>query len=292
MASDLGTHFGPFGVEFTTYAGHGRELAREAAAKGGKLIIACGGDGTVNEVANGIIESGTDAEMGILPSGTGGDLRRSLKIPQDTRSAVRALRDGITRQIDAGRVTYLDTDGNEASRYFLNVSSFGLAAGVIRRVKSNSLVEWLPFDALRGRANFAISTLRELTDLEAVAVRVKIDEREEQTIRTVNFCVANARYFGGGMMIAPNAKLNDGMLDVINIGDMSALKVVANAPSVYRGSHLDLDEVADTLAKRIEARPAEDGARIQIEIDGELPGTLPAVFEVVPSAIKVRVPRQ
>ena len=291
IASDLRTHFGPFNVAFTKGPGDGIELAYKAAKAGRELIIACGGDGTVNEVANGILRSETGVEMGVFPSGTGGDFRRTLGMPTELREAARALRTGVTKSIDVGKVTYTDFDGGSAERYFLNVTSFGLAASIIERVKGSSSLSWLPLDTVRGRASFALSTLQEVVGLEPEIVRIRIDGGEERSLQTVNFCVANARYFGGGMMIAPDAKLDDGFLDVINIGDIKTAKVILNAYTLYRGTHLDLSEVKDTLAKRIEARPANDSDEIHIEIDGELPGKLPAVYEVAPKALRVRVPR-
>lgn len=290
-ASDLRAHFGAYNVAFTKAAGDGVNLARNAADAGREFIIACGGDGTINEVANGILQSGKDVELGVLPSGTGGDFRRSLGMPQLPRDAARALRDGTTRRIDAGRVTFQGHSGETTSRYFLNVSSFGLAASIIERVKSNKALDWLPLGGVRGRANFALSTLTEVVGLDAVTVKVRIDSGEEKLLQTVNFCVANARYFGGGMMIAPNAKLDDGKLDIVNIGDIRTAKVLLNAYTLYNGSHLDLAEVKSTLARRIEIAPARLGDDIHIETDGELPGRLPAVYEIVPAALRVRVPR-
>ncbi len=290
-AADLRAHFGPFSVAFTKGPGDGIELARRAAGSGREFIIACGGDGTINEVANGILLSGCDAELGVLPSGTGGDFRRTLGLPYNNRDAAAALRDGETRRIDAGRVTFYDHDGEEASRYFLNVSSAGLAATIIRRVKSAKVFDWLPVESMRGRANFAISTLQEVLDLEPTTVRVRIDDGEEHSLQTIAFCIANSRYFGGGMMIAPDAAINDGLLDVVNIGDIGTLKVLINAWSLYRGTHGRLDEVKTTQARRIEIWPADDADLVFIETDGELPGGLPAVYEIVPQAIRVRVPR-
>ncbi|MBK9152699.1 MAG: diacylglycerol kinase family lipid kinase [Chloracidobacterium sp.] len=288
IASDLRAHFGPFKVAFTKAAGDGTILARKYAAESASLIIACGGDGTINEVANGILESGADAELGIFPSGTGGDFRRSLEIPGSHREAARALREGRTKRIDVGRVSFTDHYGGPASRYFLNVSSFGLAASIIGRVKSNKALEWLPLGGVRGRASFALSTLQEVVGLDAASVLVKIDGGEERPLLTVNFCVANARYFGGGMLIAPEAKLDDGYFDVVNIGDIKTAKILLNAYTLYNGSHLNLEEVKSIHAKKIEARPA--GPDVQIETDGELPGRLPAVYEIVPRALSVRVP--
>ncbi len=290
-ASDLRAHFGPFSVAWTKGPGDGIDLAERAAESGRKFIIACGGDGTINEVANGILRSGEDVELGVLPSGTGGDFRRTLGMPLTNRDAADALRDGETRTIDAGKVTFLDLHGNKVERYFLNVSSFGLAASIIKRVKSAKVFDWLPVESVRGRANFAASTLREIVGMEPVLVRVKIDDRDQETLQTINFCIANARYFGGGMMIAPNAKINDGFLDVVNIGDISTAKILLNAYTLYRGTHNDLPEVKSTTARKIEVSALDPSTEILLETDGELPGKLPATYEVVPDALRVRVPR-
>lgn len=291
IASDLRTHFGPFQVAFTKGPANGIELAKRSAEEGRKFIIACGGDGTINEIANGILLSNTDCELGIFPSGTGGDFRRTLGIPSELREAARALREGQTRSIDVGKVTFQNKDNQPVSRFFLNISSFGLAASIIERVKSSTSLNWLPLDTIRGRASFALSTLQEVVGLDSTRVRVKIDDGEETPLTTVNFCVANARYFGGGMMIAPEAKLGDGFLDIINIGDIKTAKIVLNAYTLYRGTHLDLPEVKDTLAKRIEARPFNDTDEVHIEVDGELLGKLPAIYEVVAGALRVRTPK-
>ncbi|MEO6333510.1 MAG: diacylglycerol kinase family protein [Pyrinomonadaceae bacterium] len=290
IASDLRTHFGPFNVAFTRGPGDGIELARRAAEAGRTFIISCGGDGTINEIANGILRSGKDVELGVLPSGTGGDFRRTIGMPLEVREAALALKDGDTKRIDVGRVAFVDHEDKPAERYFLNVTSFGLAASIIERVKGSTSLSWLPMDSVRGRASFALSTLQEVIALGATSVRVKIDDKDERTLQTVNFCVANARFFGGGMKIAPAAKINDGRLDVINIGDIRTAKIILNAYTLYRGTHLDLPEVKATLAKRIEAKPLRDDQEVHIEIDGELPGKLPAIYEVVPSAIRIRVP--
>jgi YegS/Rv2252/BmrU family lipid kinase len=291
IASDLRAHFGAFQVAFTKTRGDGTKLALRGAEQGRKFIIACGGDGTINEVANGILQSGADIELGVLPSGTGGDFRRTLGIPTNAREAALGLKNGETRSIDVGRVTFFSHEGERISRYFLNVSSFGLSASIIERVKTKTSLGWLPHDLLRGKASFALSTLQEVLDLNFTTVRVKIDDKEEKSLNTINFAVANSRFFGGGMKIAPEAKINDGYLDVINIGDIKTAKILLNAYTLYRGSHLSLPEVKSTLARKIEVSPADKNQEIHIETDGELPGRLPAVYEVVPGALKVRIPK-
>lgn len=291
IASDLRAHFGAFQVAFTKKSGDGIEMAKRGAAGGRKFIIACGGDGTINEVANGILESGKDVELGVLPSGTGGDFRRTLNIPTGAREAAKTLKDGATKLIDVGKVTFFNHENRQVSRYFLNVSSFGLSAAINVRVKEKDAFKWLPFDAVRGKAKFAVSTLQEVLDSEFATVRVSIDDAEEKLLNTINFCVANSRFFGGGMKIAPNALIDDGFLNVVNIGDIKTAKILLNAYKLYIGSHLELKEVKEKLARRVSVRPADENQKIYLETDGELPGRLPAVFEVVPLALRVRVPK-
>ncbi len=291
-ASDVRAHFGPFAVAFTKSQGDGITIAERAANAGRKFIIACGGDGTINEVANGILLSGRDVELGVLPSGTGGDFRRTLGLPLTNREAAKALRDGETKQMDVGKVTFQDHSGKGVSRFFLNVSSVGLAADIVKRVKSTKVFDWLPVESIRGRANFAVSTLQEVVSLEPDLVRVRFDDREVKTLQTIAFCVANSRYFGGGMLIAPDAKINDGLLNIVNIGDIGTAKIFFNVHSIYRGTHDSLKEVKNTLARRIEISSVDPSKEIFLETDGELPGKLPAVYEVVPAALRVRVPRK
>ena len=291
-ASDVRAHFGPFAVAFTKCQGDGIAIATRAAKAGRKFIIACGGDGTINEVANGILLSGEDVELGVLPSGTGGDLRRTLGLPLTNREAAKALRDGETKQMDVGKVTFHDHSGNEVSRFFLNFSSVGLAADIVKRVKSAKVFDWLPVESMRVRANFAVSTLQEVMSLEPDLVRVRFDDGDEKTLQTIAFCVANSRYFGGGMLIAPNAKINDGLLNVVNIGDIGTAKIFLNVHSIYRGTHDSLKEVKNTLASRIEISSVDPAKQIFLETDGELPGKLPAVYEIVPNALRIRFPRR
>ena len=289
-ASDLRAHFGAFQVAFTKQQGDGIILAQNAARSGRKFIIACGGDGTINEVVNGILLSKGDVEFGVMPSGTGGDFRRTIKMSANSRDAARELREGKTKLVDVGKVGFTDFQNEKVSRYFLNVSSFGLSASINERVKKPNLLRWLPANHVRGKANFAISTFQEVLENDFLTVRVKLDDKAEKTLQTINFAVANSRFFGGGMKIAPEACINDGFFDVINIGDINTAKILLNAWKLYGGSHLDLKEVKSTLAKRIEVSPMNESEDIFIETDGELPGKLPAIYEILPQALKVRVP--
>jgi YegS/Rv2252/BmrU family lipid kinase len=275
IASDLRSQFGSFQVVFTKQRGDATTLASEAARKGAKLIIACGGDGTISEVANGILSSGKDAELGILPSGTGGDFRRTLEIPSRARDAARVLRTGRSVRIDVGRVSYTDGNGADATRYFVGVASCGMSTKVIERVKGDEV-------------SFASALLKTAMRNAPVRLVVQLDDSHERHLIVSNLCIANARYFGGGMKIAPDAKLTDGKLDVISIGDLSAMKLFTSAPRVYTGSHLSMPEVSHALARKITVRAADRAAEVALEVDGELPGRLPATFQIIPEALRVR----
>jgi diacylglycerol kinase (ATP) len=294
IASELATHFGAFTPKFTTQAGEGIELAAAAARKGAKLIIACGGDGTISEVANGILSVDSDAELGVFPSGTGGDFRKTIGIPARAAGAARILRDGQTRLIDVGKITFTNDDGEPESRYFLGVASFGLSADVVARVKEGG-PDWLPTKGpkwLTGRLSFGVAMLLTAVKKSATRVVVQLDDDPARHMTVANLCIANARYFGGGMKIAPNAKLADGKFDIVSIGDLGAARILANAPRLYLGAHLSMSQVGHALAARVIARPVDENQCIEIEVDGEIPGHLPATFQILPCALRVRCPKK
>jgi diacylglycerol kinase (ATP) len=287
LASEVRRHFGAFAVAFTEKGGEAADIAERETRAGRAFIIACGGDGTISEVANGILRAGAGAELGVLPSGTGGDFRRTLGVPARGPDAARALREGEARLMDAGRVTFASGRGEEESRFFVNVASFGMGGDVIRRVKSR---EGLPAGAARllgGKVSFAAAALQASLTFEKPAVRVSLDGGAHSQLRVANFCVANARYFGGGMKIAPKALVDDGLFDVVAVGDISALTVLANSYRLYLGTHLGMQQVQHARARRVRAESA-DGSVVKLEVDGEIAGQLPAEFELLPRALRVR----
>jgi diacylglycerol kinase family enzyme len=175
-------------------------------------------------------------------------------------------------------------------RFFLGVASCGMSTRVIERVKAGG-PEWLPANTpkwLGGRISFGASLLQTAVRTSSTRLVVQLDDSHERHLTVANLCVANARYFGGGMKIAPDAKLTDGKFDIVGVGDLSALKIFTSAPRVYLGSHLSMPEVSHALARKINVRPADRSAEISLEVDGELPGRLPAVFQIVPEALRVR----
>jgi YegS/Rv2252/BmrU family lipid kinase len=293
IASDLRTHFGAFSVAFTEAAGDGRQLAAEAAKQGTKLIIACGGDGTISEVVNGILEANKETELGVLPSGTGGDFRRTLRMPNNIAAAARALREGRTRIIDAGRVTFVNDIGEREMRFFINVASFGMSTAVLDKTASGEAKKWIPGFAprkLSSKLSYAAATVQTTLSGTPTEVHVQLDEEPERRLRVAEFCVANARYYGGAMKIAPDAKLDDGQFDIITIGDASAFRILANSPRLYFGAHLRMHEVTHALAKQVVARPVKKDEEVRVELDGEIVGRLPATFQILPLAIRVRCP--
>ncbi|MEP6819568.1 MAG: diacylglycerol kinase family protein [bacterium] len=292
IASEFGTHFGSFTAKFTKHVGEASELAAHAARKGTKLIIACGGDGTISEVANGILSAGSEAELGILPSGTGGDFRRTIGIPARVAAAARILRTGQARLIDVGKITFTNDDGELESLYFLGVASFGMSADVIARVKEGG-PDWLPTKGpkwLTGRLSFAVAMLQTAAKKSATRVVVQLDDDPAHHMTVANLCIANARYFGGGMKIAPNAMLTDGKFDVVSVGDLGAARILANAPRLYVGAHLSMADVGHALAAKVSARSVDKNETVEVEVDGEIPGHLPATFQILPKALRVRSP--
>jgi diacylglycerol kinase family enzyme len=167
-----------------------------------------------------------------------------------------------------------------------------MSADVIERVKDGG-AGWLPNKApkwLSGRLSFGISMLQTAVQSSATRVVVQLDDSHERHLAVANLCIANARFFGGGMKIAPEAKLADGQFDVITIGDLGPLKILTNAPRLYLGAHLGMQDVRHELARKIVARSAVKDVEVILEVDGELPGSLPATFQVVPRALRIRCP--
>src|SRR2546423_5277894 len=293
IASDLRTHFGPYSVAMTEARGHARTLAAEAANQGTKLIIACGGDGTISEVANGIIDSKADAELGILPAGTGSDFRRSIGISNKVAGAARALRDGRMKVVDVVRVGFVNDRGRRETRHSVNVASFGLSTDVLHNATAGGAKKWLAGFTPRklgSKLSYAAATLQTTLAASPADVIVQIDGEVERRLRVAEFCVANARYYGGAMKIAPDAKLDDGRFDVVTIGDASSFRLLTNAPRLYFGAHLRMSAVSHALAKRVIARAATKAKEVRVELDGEVVGSLPSTFEIVPRALRVRFP--
>jgi diacylglycerol kinase (ATP) len=275
---------GELDTAFTTGHRHAGEIAQREAEGGRRLIVALGGDGTISDVAHGILTAGAGerTELGIVPRGTGGDFRRSLDLPTEVTAAARRIREGQARTLDAGRVRYRAHDGTDETRHFVNVASFGFSSAVATRANASS-------KRLGGRIAFFAATVRVLASYDNQDIWLTIDGAPRQRRRILLAAVGNGRFFGGGMKICPQAQLDDGALDLVTVGDFSRGDVLSNIGRLYRGTHLDLELVASTRVARLIAEPVESDARIPLELDGETPGYLPAAFEILPGALRVRV---
>jgi diacylglycerol kinase (ATP) len=260
--------------------GHLIELARRAAEQEAELLVVVGGDGTLNEVVNGVLAAGSSPELAVLPLGTGMDFGRTYGIPSRFEDAVRVAVDGTTRTIDAGRVRYRWGEG-EDERYFANVASVGMSAAVARRADGMTKV-------LGGRITFFYALVRVFLGWENTDLTVTIDgQPEPRRGRMHDVLVANGQYHGGAMWLAPEASPDDGLFDVLLIGDVTKMDFLTAVGKIYRGTHLAHPKV-DLL--RGAGVAVDAPVALPIETDGENVGTTPARFDVVPGALRVRVP--
>ena len=253
------------------FPGH---LAQAAKDGGDSLLLVIGGDGTVNEVANGV--AGTEAELAVLPCGTGQDFGRTHGIPSSFDDAVRVALEGETRTIDLGRVE-LD-DGT--SRFFANVGSAGMSGAVARR--ANSMTK-----RFGGRATFFYALTREFLAWKNTRVVVELEDGVRREGPMHDVIVANGNWHGGGMKLAPEARQDDGAFDVVTIGDVNKLDFLTTAPKLYSGRYLSHPKVELLRSPAVSITAAEP---LPLEVDGEPIGSTPARFEVVPAALRLRVP--
>jgi diacylglycerol kinase (ATP) len=265
---------------FSERPGHAIELAERTARDGASLVVAVGGDGTLNEAVNGIVRSGTTAELATIPLGTGMDFVRTYGIPTKFEDAVAVARDGVARTIDVGRVEFRLWDGTPAERYYANVGSVGMSAAVAQRANGMS-------KKLGGRATFFYALVRVFLEWQNGVVRVELDGSDVREARMHDVIVANGRWHGGAMKLAPEAEPDDGLFDVVLIGDITKPDFLTTAPKIYSGKYLAHRKVDLVRARQVSVDAAE---RLPIELDGEQVGTTPARFEIVVGAVRVRVP--
>ena len=273
-------------TQITAARGEATELTRTALRSGIDVIVAVGGDGTVNECVNGFFDGGEpikpEAALAVVASGTGQDFRRALGSPGTAQAVAAAIAQGRPRRLDLGLAGITLADGSVIERYFCNAASFGFSGAV------NEVLERQPWlRRLGGRVAFFMATLAALTQAGGRRVAWGVDGQQPQaeTINTV--ALANGARAGGGMRIAPHALPDDGRFDVVRIAAMGRAQLLLQLPRVYRGSHLDHPAVRSQQAQRVEARPADDREPVLVECDGELVGRLPARFELLPGALRV-----
>jgi YegS/Rv2252/BmrU family lipid kinase len=278
---------GEVDLAFTEAPRHATALARAAALQGRALVVAFGGDGTISEVAAGLLEAREAAdhppptELAIVPRGTGGDFRRTLELPHDIAQAARHARERPARAIDVGRVTYTTADGERQTRPFVNVASFGFSSAVAARANESS-------KALGPKAAFLGAVVRTLARYQNSDVLLEIDGAPPVRRRLLLGALGNGKYFGGGMHICPDAKLDSGALSFVTVGDFSPAYTLTHIHRLFAGTHLSLPDVYASTARAVRVAPVDAAARIPVELDGETPGYLPATFGVLPGALRVR----
>jgi diacylglycerol kinase (ATP) len=249
-------------------------------------VVAVGGDGTLNEVLNGFFRNGapipTTSKLAMVPLGTGGDFRRTLRIPSDPRLAIEALRTGLVRRLDAGCATYQTDDGQTGVRHFINIADAGLGGDVVFQMGNGT--------KRFGSAAYTLVGARALLSYKNKPMTVNIDGATHELPKAQQVVVANCQYFGGGMQMAPSASPTDGVFDVILIKNAGKIETMRGMNDFRAGKHLDQNNPTIELmyGKRVSVSSPE---KVRIDIDGEAVGFLPALFEIQPGAIEFVTPR-
>lgn len=282
MARNL---LGPFETRLTAGPGDATRITREHLFKGFDRVICVGGDGTLNEVINGFLDENTprrkDAVLGFLPNGTGCDFRRTTPIPADLADSLDTIREDHIRTIDVGHIRFRDHQGKTCNRYFHNIASFGLGGEVVDRVNRTS-------KACGPFLTFIWGTLVSLFLYGRKRVSLRVDDGEEQTSDVLNIAIANGRYHGGGMLVAPDALTDDGLFHITVIGAMPLPLVFWHLPKLYLGGIERIPQVAMQTGKKA---VASSDQRVLLDVDGEQPGTLPAELSIVPGALRMVMKR-
>ena len=276
----------PYEVAFTTRPLEATEIAQREVLASRPLVVAVGGDGTLNEVLNGFFRNGapipTTSKLAMVPLGTGGDFRRTLRIPVDPRQAIDVLRGGMVRRLDAGCVTYQTGEGTTAVRHFINIADAGLGGDVVFTVGNGT--------KRFGSAAYRIGGLRALMSFKNKPMTVDIDGATHELPKAQQVVVANCQFFGGGMKMAPSASPTDGVFDVILIKNAGKIETLRGMNDILSGKHLDQSNPKMELmyGKRVSVTSPE---KVRIDVDGEAVGYLPALFEIQPGAIEFVTPR-
>jgi YegS/Rv2252/BmrU family lipid kinase len=262
------------------------EMAQRAVRESRPVVVAVGGDGTLNEVVNGFFHNGaplpTTTKLAMVPLGSGGDFRRTLRVPIDPKQAIEVLRSGMVRKLDAGCVTFQTADGGTATRHFINIADAGFPGEVVFRVNKGS--------KRLGSMTYTVGGALSMLTYSNKPMTVVIDGETHELTKAQQVVIANCQYYGGGMQIAPSASPTDGVFDVILIKDAGKLETIRGMNDIRNGKHLDNGNPKIELmyGKRISITSPE---AVRIDVDGEDPGFLPALFEIQPGAIEFITPR-
>jgi YegS/Rv2252/BmrU family lipid kinase len=269
----------------TRRPGDATALTRRASDEGADVVAVVGGDGTLNEVAqaylgpDGAVVPGPD--LALIPAGTGGDFRRTFGLTGGLDEAVERLIGAEPRPLDLGVLELVDDAGARVKKAFINITSFGIG-GLTDRIV-NAGPKWVG-----GRVAFFLGSLRATLSYKSAPVRVKVDGKTVLEAPILNVAIANGRYFGGGMMIAPDADPSDGLFDVVALYDMTRAQGIALAAKIYRGSHTESPGVRVSRGSVVHAEPLHPWGEVLIDMDGETPGRLPLEARVAAGALGIR----
>jgi YegS/Rv2252/BmrU family lipid kinase len=268
---------------FTEYPEHATIITREVIKSGYDLIVSVGGDGTMNEILNGFFENGnlinTEAKLAVFARGTGCDFIRSFGIKRGFENFVKILEKNEVQKLDVGKVSFLHTSGQVVTKHFLNISDVGLGGETTKRVNKTK-------KHLKGFLAFLIGAMLTILKYRNKTIKLEIDGKVVKHEKINSVIVANAKYFGGGMYISPNSEVNDGLLDIIIIGDFNTLELIRDFHLIYNGKHLTHQKICHYKAKKVKIT-SEPVALL--EFDGEQQGTTPAEFEIIQQAVKVLI---
>lgn len=279
---------GPVDVAFTEAPGHAIALTRDAVRAGSELVVAVGGDGTLHEVANGVLDAGgTGASVGYVGQGTGGDFRKTLGLEHRLDAYVAAIASGRVRKVDAGKLQYRPASGGRATRWFVNILSAGMGGLVDRYVSETS-------KALGGKAAYFVASARALAGCRRGRLRCDVTlagDVHQRSVDTYMIAICNGRYFGSGMHVAPMAAPDDGRFEVVSMDAPGKLAFAAFSRRIYEGKHLSAPGVQHFACDRIAMDLENESARdvFLLDVDGEPLGGLPIDVELVPKALSLRV---
>lgn len=267
-------------IQFTHARGDAIRLAASAAERGQELVVAVGGDGTLNEVVNGLMSAPVDGRpcLGLIPSGSGGDFARGQGVPSDTSAALALLQEGQVRRIDVGRLQCGDQD----QRYFLNAADAGVGARVIERMQRGR--RWLP-----PRGSYLWQSVSGLLTWRNPEVRFQADDGPEERVKIKALVLANNAYFGSGMCIAPDAKVDSGELAFVVFGDLGRLEAVRRLGETYAGKPIEHKLISYRNCRKLSVHSE---VPVPVEADGELMGNLPLTVEVLPGVLRMMLPPQ
>jgi YegS/Rv2252/BmrU family lipid kinase len=285
IAEMLARRLGPVETRFTEDHGHGIEIARDLLEHGFERIIAAGGDGTLNEVANGFLRDDQPvnpaAILGVLPLGTGGDFRRSLELPHKLEDAIEVLAAGVPLEIDTGRASFIDREKRPQQRYFVNLLSFGMGGEVAARSRNI-------LSPLGGTVAFLYATVFAFFVYERKQVRLLLDGSPvPHNFEIYNVAVGNGRFHGGGMRACPTAVLNDGIFEVTVIEYLKRWEAMRDLRVLYSENVYQHPKAKHLRASRL---VAESDEAVWIEVDGEPLGRLPLEITLLPRRLRVLVP--